>query len=192
MAKYKRRTYFLKKGFQGRFVLQFLIVSVTGIVLAVGVFNFLAYRKIDSLLYSMTLRPDIAGSFFLEEALYSNIIAVSVVAVMCVLTSRAVFKKIAGPLSQIRSGLHMLQKGYLGHKIFLRAGDEFSDFAEKINTMSYSLDEEFSEMKKSVSELSVALRELSWKEGEKDIKILREKIAGHILKLEHQLGTFRK
>jgi hypothetical protein len=72
---YRRRNYFIKKGFQGKFVLTFVLVSAIGGIIAIGVFNLLAYRKLDLMQYKIHIFTETTGQLLLRDILYANLLA---------------------------------------------------------------------------------------------------------------------
>ena len=192
MTRYRRRNYFIKKGFQSRFIFPFLIVSFLGLAVSVSVFVWTSYEKIDSVLYSMRIPREMMGVFFYREAVIANIAAVAVVAVMFVFTAGGLFKKVTGPLSAAQYGLRRLIEGDLRARIQLRAGDEFADFAGQINAMAKKLDEGFHHIDNHARQLEKRTRDFAWARDEENRRLLKEMMAGHVAAMEEQLKAFRK
>lgn len=193
MAAYKRRNYFIRKGFQGRFIFRFLMASSIGIVLSIGLFQLLALRKIDAILFSMSVPSTAAGQLLFGEALTANVVAIVFVALVLVATARGMLRKISEPLAMIGAGFRKLGNGDLRARISLRQGDEFRDFGEKINAMARELNERFSRIKHDhVHRLAESVRELGRAADEEEFRILNERILQDIKALEEQIGAFRK
>lgn len=188
---YKRRNYFIKKGFQARFVARFLAVSFVGGMLAVASFNHLAYEKMDALLFSMKIPPVNTGNVFFREAVYANGLTFVLIVFVYLLTAKGIHAKMARSLHRIRADIHGLIRGDLGTRIRLREDEEFRDLADDLNLMAGELQRRFSEIKERFERVDESLKELGSKpEGEE--KILRERIMTRIAALEERLSEFRK
>ncbi|MBF0560051.1 MAG: methyl-accepting chemotaxis protein [Nitrospirae bacterium] len=189
---YKRRNYFINKGFQGAFIVRLLAVSFAGSVFAVLLFIALADRKIDSLLYSMTIPYSVfKGNILLREALWANGIAVVVIAVIFVVAGIALFRKITGPLLNIKNGVAKISSGNLKTRIVLRKDDQFQDFACEVNQLSTELQNKFSAIAGRSKQISALAEELEKSGNGAD----RERIAAlcnEIKELRQAIGEFRK
>jgi len=192
MARYKRRNYFTKKGFQSRFILGFLAVSSLAIVASISIFIWIADRKIEAVLYSMIMPAAIMDAFFFKAVLVANITAIGLVVIMFVLTAKIIYRMVINVLTSIQYGLREVQEGNLRGKIYLRAGDEFKDFAEQINAMTAELNQRFSEIRCHALQLDRRVKDLTWVSEEKDKKLLKGMLRNHITAIEDQLKTFKK
>jgi methyl-accepting chemotaxis protein len=185
-----RKLYFVNKRLQWRFIIWSLAVSSAGGILAVLLFSFLAYRKLDSLLYSMWIPADIfSGTIFLRAALLANGVGVIFVTIICIAVVRIVFNKISGPLQSIKHGILRIGSGNLTSVITLRQNDLFQEFACEVNELSAEFDRRFSAIKdraKQIEEIAADLRA----SGVPDSKIdaLVQQISG----LQQDVGAFRK
>jgi|SRR5208283_1498786 len=199
---YKRTHYFINKNFQGKFIVGLLAVSFAGSVLAVLLFIALADRKIDSLLYSMII-PSSAfkGNILIREALLANGAAVIVSAVIFIAAGIAIFRRITGPLQNIRNGISRIGSGNLTSRIVLRKNDQFQDFASEVNYLSSKLHSRFSSIdgrSKKIAALAEELMKSGKAENEriaglvKEIGGLEQEIGAFRSGLEQEIGTFRK
>lgn len=190
--KYRRRNYFTKKGFQSRLILRFLVASSAGGILAVGLFNFLAFRKLDTILYSMTIPPVSPGTLLFREALYANLIALVVVLAMFVVTEKRIYHKITGPLILVRHELQKIGRGNLIARIFLREDDEFKDFAEKVNAMVDTLNRAFAGMQHDVRNLSRSVREIEEMTGGESRENAVKRLMEQVSVLEKKVKEFKR
>jgi methyl-accepting chemotaxis protein len=191
MRPYKRRKYFIKKGFQARFIVRFLVVSLVGGILAVALFNFLAYKKIDALLFSMRIPAVNPGNVLFKEAVYANGLAMVLTVSVYVLAAKGIYVKIAGSLLRIRADIHVLTRGDLGTRIQLTEDEEFTDLAEDLNLMAGELHRRFSDLKDRFEQIDESVRELR-RAPEGDEKILEERIMTQIAAVEERLNEFKR
>lgn len=188
---YRRRNYFIKKGFQARFIARFLAVSFVGGILGVALFNFLANEKIDALLFSMRIPAVNAGNILFREAIYANGLAFAFIVFVYILTAKGVHAKMVRSLHRIRADMHGLIRGDLGARIQLSEDEEFRDLADDLNLMAGELQRRFSDIKEHFERVDASVRELRGR-PEEDEKILKERIMPQIAALEERLSEFRR
>jgi methyl-accepting chemotaxis protein len=188
---YKRRNFFIKKGFQARFIARFVAVSFVGGILAVASFNYLAYKKIDALLFSMKMPAVNAGNVLLREAVIANGLAFALIVIVYLLTAKGIRTKMVRPLRNIRADIHRLTRGDLGTRIQLGKDEEFTDLAEDLNLMAGELQRRFSDLKEKFERIDAPLRELG-SGPEADGKILKEKILPQVAAFRERLSEFKR
>ena len=188
---YKRKNYFVNKDFQGRLIVWLLAVSFASSVLAVLLFIMLADRKIDRLLYSMTIPSSVfKGKILIKEVLWANGTAVVVSSLTFIAAGIVIFRRITGPLLNIRREISKIGSGNLTCRITLRKNDQFQDFASEVNYLSSELHSRFSSIDSRSKKIAALAEELG-KSGSPD----NERIAGlmkEISGLEQEIGAFRK
>ena len=188
---YRRRNYFIKKGFQARFIARFLAVSFAGVILAVASFHFLAYRKIDALLFSMKIPAVHSGNVLFREAVYANGLAFAFIVLVYLLTAKGVHARMTRSLHRIRADIHGLLRGDLGTRIQLMGDEEFRDLADDLNFMAGELQRRFSGIKEQFERVDAAARELGGG-PDGDGKILVERVLPRIAELEERLNEFKR
>lgn len=140
-TQYKRRTYYIKNSAQGKFIIRFVLLSLLGGVSALAAFNYLAYKKIDSVLYSMRLPKISPGGLLWDEMIYTNAFVIIFILIAFVLTARNLFNRVHGPLKKLTSDLLRMTNGELHVAVILRQNDEFRDVAEELSAMATSLNQ---------------------------------------------------
>jgi methyl-accepting chemotaxis protein len=188
---YKRRHYFIKKSFQSRFILRFLLVSSLWSILAIALFNFLAYKKIDAILFSMRLPAKDTGSIFFQEVLYANIAALIFIVLTFILTARGLHNKIVRSLFRIRVDILRFASGDLASKVMLSQEDEFKDFAETLNVMAVDLHRRFSDIKGHLDHITESAAKLRVS-PEEDNRVLYKEILNQLDSMEVTIREFKK
>jgi methyl-accepting chemotaxis protein len=188
---YRRRNYFIKKSFQSRFILRFLLVSSLWSVLSIALFNFLAYKKIDSILFSMRLPAKDTGSLFFKEVLYANITALGFIILTFLITARGIHNKIVRSLFRIRVDILRFSRGDLSSRIMLSHEDEFKDFAETFNGMALDLHQRFSDIKVHLDQLTDTVIKLRVS-SEGDNRMLYQDILRQLDEMEKKIKEFKK
>lgn len=178
---HKRRTYYIKNSIQGKFILQFVTLSLFGGIAALAAFNFLAYKKIDAVLYSMRLPNVSAGGLLWREMLYTNIFVAVFILLAFIFTAKRLFIRIHGPLKKMTNDLGRIANGDLNLAISLRNNDEFRDVAEDINDMTQELNRRLSRIRQLAEEVIAAAEDAQTSPAK-----LRESIAA----LKTATGSF--
>lgn len=155
--RYKRRTYYLKNSAQSKFILRFVTLSILGGSFALGTFNFLAYKKIDALLYSMRLPSISPGGLLWNEMLYTNLFVIVFILAAFALTAKGLFNKIHGPLKKMTFDIGRISDGDLCTIVSLRQHDEFRDIASELTQMTDSLRQRLSNIKALTNDLVVKM-----------------------------------
>jgi len=186
----RRKKYFINKGVQARFMATFLVVSFIGVILAISLFNFLAYRKIDTLLFSMRIPAVNIGNVLFLEAVYANGLALCFTVIVYLLAAKGIYRKMAGSLHRIRADLSGLVRGDLGTRIMLGEDEEFTELADDLNLMAGELHRRFSDIKERFDRIDESLREPGGR-TERELKILGERVLPHIAALEERLVEFK-
>lgn len=171
--------------------MRFLIVSLAGSILAVALFNFLAYRKIDNLLFSMRIPVVNTGSILFREVVYSDAVALAFIVITFVLAARGIYVRMVRSLYRIRADIQRIIRGDLGARVMLREEEEFRDLAHDLNFMTSELNRRFSVLKERFEEIDALVRELRDR-PERSGKILEERMMPQITAVEEQLREFKR
>ena len=185
---YSRKIYYIKNSAQSKFISRFILISIIGGLGAVTAFNFLAYKKIDSVLYSMRLPSISPGGLLWNEMLYTNIFVIVFTLLVFAITARGLYVKVNGPLKKMTSDINKIASGDLTKQTTLRDRDEFKDFAHEINKVVDSLNKRFSE----ISQANERILSLTTSGApDKDIKKQLSEIEASLSSLENAIGSFK-
>jgi len=157
---FKRRKYIVDKRFQGKFILFFVIISSFISIVATVVFNHIALKRLESIIWSAHISvkttDEVIGSLFI----YVNIIAFLVVSLLLILTGIWMVRKTSGFLYVISKNIMRVANGDLSVSIDLRQKDEFNDVVSSLNDMIKKLRERFSDIKQRYGEISTYIRDI--------------------------------
>jgi methyl-accepting chemotaxis protein len=136
---YRRRTLFIKKSFQYRYIAWVAgsVLVVTAVALS-DVFITLLRREIA---LNLPLRVSDLYNFSDPMTLLKLAVYLAGVLVVSVILSH----RIAGPLFRFEKSTEEVGRGNLSFRISLRKEDEFREFQEKFNAMTESLRDKVSE-----------------------------------------------
>ena len=157
---FKRRKYIVDKRFQGKFILFFVIISSISSIIATVVFNHIALKRLESIMWSAHISvkttDEVIGSLFI----YVNIIAFLVVSFLLILTGIWMVRKTSGFLYVISKNIMRVANGDLSVSIDLRQKDEFNDVVSSLNDMIKKLRERFFNIKQQYGEISAYIRDI--------------------------------
>ena len=157
---FKRRKYIVDKRFQGKFILFFVIISSFISIVATVVFNHIALKRLESIIWSAHISvkttDEVIGSLFI----YVNIIAFLVVSFLLILTGIWMVRKTSDFLHVISKNIMRVANGDLSVSIDLRQKDEFNDVVSSLNDMIKKLRERFSDIKQRYGEISTYIRDI--------------------------------
>lgn len=184
-TRYKRRTYYIKNSAQSKFILRFVMLSLLGGTVALGSFNFLAYKKIDTILYSMRLPNISPGGLLWNEMLYTNIFVIVFILIAFAITARGLFNKIHGPLKKMTYDINRMTNGALNLTVSLRQHDEFRDIASELNQMAASLNQRLTKIQELTDRIVVDAEA-----AQNDREASRAGLAKTIADLRQATGAF--
>ncbi len=190
-AAYKRRNYFIKKGFQTRFMIPFLLSSLLANIIAVTLFIIPARSRIDTLLFSMQLPNTDPGALLTPLALLAGVAAVAAVSLLLLWSSRKLYHTISDSLRQIRSDLQKMTAGDLSCRVTMRERDEFHDFAEEINAMTCELNGGIMRLKELAREVTEAAGGLKVSPDSAEYRASRETMMRAIRSMQEGIGAFK-
>ena len=185
---YKRKTYYIKNSAQSKFIFRFVTISILGGILALGAFNYLAYKKIDSVLYSMRMPKISPGGLLWNEMIYTNVFVIIFILIVFSLMARSLYNKVHGPLKKLTNDIKRMGAGDFSRNIALRQKDEFQDFADHLNRMSQELDYRFSALNRAAEKIISAAEQMP---HSRDSQIQLDKIQKETDQLSQTLKSFK-
>ncbi len=154
MPDYKRRNYFIDKGYQGRIILWIIMICSAGLLLDLSIFNFLSYRNIEAMRWRSHISAGTVGEITRTYLIYSSIFAIIFTIAALFIYLRYVRYKSAGPLYRLSKDIENAADGNLAVNIWLRKEDDFKETAYELNRMLASFRSDFKQLGDSLSEAS--------------------------------------
>lgn len=155
-----RRNYFIKKNFQTRFILRFVVTTTIWAVAAVSLFVMMAERRIEDVLYSPHINVRSAVELVMPSLLSAHLLSLILFTVLLLLAVRGLWKRLSPPLYSLKRDIMRLAAGDLVSGIALSEGDEFQDLAADLDRMRSGLRERFIRLKERQKVLSESAAEL--------------------------------
>ena len=147
-----RRQYYIKKDFQTRFIVKFILVLIIGGVISVGLTLLTTRGTLTTSYVGAKLVIQDTPLAILPSVVLTTLITIVVVGIIATILMLLVSHKIAGPMFRFEKDIERIAGGDLKSHINLRKGDQFQEMVKTINTMIDSLNSKVSEIRQEVAE----------------------------------------
>jgi methyl-accepting chemotaxis protein len=160
MGPSNRKIYLVKKDFQSRFILRFVITTTVWAAVTVSLFTLMAGKRLEEFLYSPHINIKTTAELLMPSAVHAHIISLLFFVALLVYAIRSLWKKLAGPLYSLKKDITRITLGDLVSGVALRGDEEFQDLASDLDRMRGELRDKFVRLKEREEELSVAVSTL--------------------------------
>ena len=193
---FRRRNYFIKKGFQIDFSVRFIILIVIEALLAVVLFIYMSKGTVTTGYMGSDLKVAKTFDFFLPGLFLSNMIVLGITAIAGVVILIFMSHKIAGPLYRFEKSLSDMSSGDLTYRFKLREGDQLISLADSINGLNANMDRKMGEVKSRTNEISNLLAKIeslvsSDAKPGAEIACLLNEVSKKMLELEEAVNYFK-
>jgi len=155
--KFRRRKYLINAGMQIRYSVLFVIIAILGNICAVAIFNILASKKLDSVIWSTHINVESTGQLIGPLFIYVNTATFAFITILLILSGIWMIRNSSGPLYRMARDINKIAEGDLSTNISLREKDEFQDVAIDLNHMTEKLRADFSSTKENCLNISKSL-----------------------------------
>ncbi len=149
-AGYKRRNYFIKRGFQSRFILKFCLLLLCGIALSTGLIFLLSQGTLTSSFSDSRLVINRTSQAIMPTLLITNLITLGIITLAAIAVTLFVSHRIAGPMFRFEQDIKKIARGDLSVRINLRRKDQFSEMATAFNEMVSGLNEKITKIDREI------------------------------------------
>ncbi len=153
-----RKTYFIKKDFQVRFILKFCLLLVAGVVVSTGLLFFFSRDSLTSSFQHSRLVVENTSQAILPTVIYTSLVTMGILAIATVIVTLFISHKIAGPMFRFEQDLKEIGNGNLSKKVILRKKDQATAMAACINDMTTGLHEKVSHLQAELERITVSAR----------------------------------
>lgn len=157
---WKRRNYFIKKGFQARFILKFLGIAVCGSAISGYFIYLLTSRNIENTFYSSHIKVASTGQLVLPALVRVNVGVVVLVLLAVIVLTLLITNKIAGPVYRMGKSTEKIGVRDFTTNFDLRSGDETKCLAESFEGMNRGLKDRFSRLRRQARNVDAAATSL--------------------------------
>lgn len=156
---WKRRNYFVKQDFQGRFVLRFFLTILLSAVVFTVILSIFSAHTITITYRDSFLRIEKTPKALFYEIIRAHGLYIFLIGVGISTLSLFLSHRIAGPLFRFEKSIEEIIKGNLSFRIKLRKKDEAKELAEAMNRMIETLSSYLSDIKAITDDIEKNLLE---------------------------------
>lgn len=158
--KFRRRKYLINTSMQIRYSVLFVFIAILGNICAVALFNTLASKKLDSIIWSTHINVESTDQLIGPLFIYVNAAIFAFITILLILSGIWMIRNSSGPLYRMAKDINKIAEGDLSTNISLRGKDEFQDVAIDLNHMTEKLRTDFSSIKENCLNISKSLGRL--------------------------------
>jgi len=178
-----KKNLFLKREFQGKLIFNSFLLSILGVTIFAVIFSLLSADYLTISYENQYLRINRTPQILLVEMFRAHWIFILTVGSLISVLALVVTHRIAGPLYRLEKTFDTMLARDLSDNIHLRNKDVGQDLAEKINSFSEQLADDFTQMREECDQLANSLQQLQGEEKEATQRILNQ--------LQQQINSYK-
>ncbi len=151
-AAVKRRQYYIKKDFQTRFIVKFVMILVAGGLLSVGLTFLNTQDSLTAVYANSKLSIQNTSLAIMPSVVFTMLVTTLVLGLVVIAVTLLVSHKIAGPMFRFEKDINRIAAGDLKSRIHIRKGDQFQELAVSLNQMVEGLAERLNEVRAASDE----------------------------------------
>ena len=187
---WRRRNYFVRKEFQGRYVLRSFLTILIGAVIFTAIFSLFSSHTITVTYEGSVLRIDRTPRALLVEILRTYGVYIFLLGLGISIVSLFLSHRIAGPLYRLEKSVEEITKGNLDFRITLRRKDEAKELAASMNSMIRELSGRIGDIKKKADIVQGTIHSLS--ERARDEKVVAPEIREGVSEAMQSMEDLKK
>ncbi len=185
---YKRRTYFIEKEFQARFILKFCLLVIASGALTVWLLYFLSSRSTTVSIVDSRVVVRTTADFLLPILVQTALVVAIIAGVAAIFITLFVSHKIAGPLYRFKKIIKLLGDGDFSSGFHIRHHDQLQTLAADFNDMIEKIRENLNLLKSNSSSLKEKLDSLP----EHEVSEHKRSVLNELKKLSGDLDRILK
>lgn len=158
--KNRRKNYFIKRDFQGRFILRFCGLVILGSVISGVILILFSQGSVTTAFVNSRLSIVSTADYILPCLVGSSLITIGLISIATAVVVMYLSHRIAGPLFRIERSARQIGAGDLTLNIKLRSTDEMKKLADCFNEMTGNLNQGLSKIKAQSGNLDSAIDNL--------------------------------
>jgi len=188
---YRRRNYFIEKGFQADFILKFCSLVVIGGLLTIGIVYLLASRATTVSIVDSRVVIRSAADFILPLLAQTVAVVIIFVGLAAILLSLFVSHRIAGPLYRFKKVLESLEDGDFSSTFRIRSPDQLRILADDLNRVVTKNRDQLAALKNAFRSLERRAEELSSAEASEEQRDRINELKAALQETKKKLHYFR-
>jgi len=157
----KRSRYFIKKTFQMKIILQFIVILIIGGIISGLELYFLASNELETKLYQAHMRIINTMDILLPIVIITSLTVIFLLSIITVYIVLFLSHKIAGPLYKFEKITNEIGNGNLNVNVSLRKKDELLPLQTAFENMIENLQSKIMNFKKNFEEIKIIEKELN-------------------------------
>lgn len=160
MKEHKRRNYFIKKDFQGRYVFVFFSFIVLGSIIFSLVFSLFTAKTLTITYENYNLQLGVTPLILLKQIITTGWVYIFFGGLAVGIISIYLTHQVAGPVYRLEKSFDEMLSGTIVSAIQLRKKDEGRELTEKINCFNKMLSEHFHNLRDINQKIEAELADL--------------------------------
>lgn len=156
---WKRRNYFIKQDFQGRFILRFFLTILLSAVVFTLILSIFSAHTMTITYRDSFLRIEKTPKALFYEIIRAHGLYIFLIGAGISILSLFLSHRVAGPLYRFERSVEEITKGNLSFRIRLRKKDEAKELAELMNRMIETLSSHLSQIRDVTVDIEKGLLE---------------------------------
>lgn len=175
---YKRRTYFIEKAFQAKFIIKFCLLIIAASCFFSALVYLLSQQTVTTAFENSRLVIKSTADFILPVLILSSAISAGLICLATIAVVLFISHKIAGPVYRFQKAAKAVSDGDLSSELRIRKNDQLQPLAA-------SLDEMISSMRGKINEIKDLANQIE--NNQSNSRELSEKISS----LKRNLNFFK-
>lgn len=147
----RRRKFFIKKEFQGKFIALYAVGVVVLSGIATLVLNSWLHKVVDEQLYSSHMKVHRTGELFLAPLIQTNLYALLAISLLILIFSLVVFKRLNRHFSRMDLAFHAMADG--DYQSYIPPASRFEEINDMIDLVRRTQDE-YGELTRQISTIA--------------------------------------
>ena len=143
-----RRQYFIKKEFQARFIIKFVLILIAGGLVSIGMTFLNNHDTLTTTYTNSKLVIQNTSLAIMPSVVFTTILTTVLLGIVVIALTLLFSHKIAGPMFRFEKDIKRIADGDLKSRINIRKGDQFQELALGLNDMIQSLSDRVGRIKK--------------------------------------------
>lgn len=160
---YKRKNYFIKKDFQGKFILSYFLNVVIGSIVFAIILSIFSANTLTIIYDNASLQIGATPVILLKKIIIAHWLLIICGGILIVAGSMLFTHRVAGPIFKFEKALDEMIEGNFSFNVHLRSKDEAKELQEKINDLTNMLSLRLNRIKDLAAEMAIAIDSLSRK-----------------------------
>jgi methyl-accepting chemotaxis protein len=187
---WRRRNYFIRKDFQGRFILRFFLAILIGAAVFASILSVFSAHTMTVTYEDFRLTVDRTPKALFLHIIRAYGVYIVLLGIVASVISLFLSHRIAGPIFRFERSVEEITRGNLSFRIALRSKDEGKELAELMNTMLDTLSGRLREISRHADAARSGIAGLS--QGTEEGAMSPEELKGHISETAKSIESLRE